>query len=119
VVRNVCDEVPRGPCDGLRRNWMSASGTCYAASGRCSGQVRSSLHVSHGSKKILAMRQGGSAWADIAYACGSADQANMINYFAAIVGEPPQQVFRMTAVDTDCEGNTPIGQSDGPNFFEC
>jgi AraC-like DNA-binding protein len=70
-------------------------------------------------EKILAMRQGGSAWADIAYACGFADQAHMINDFVAIVGEPPQQLFRATAGNSDCEGNRPIGQSDGPNFFEC
>jgi AraC-like DNA-binding protein len=70
-------------------------------------------------EKILAMRQGGSAWADVAYACGFADQAHMINDFGAIVGEPPQQLFRTTADDTGCEGNTPIGQSAGPNFFEC
>jgi len=70
-------------------------------------------------EKILAMRQGGSAWADIAYACGFADQAHMINDFGAIVGEPPQQLFRTTAADADCEGNTPVGRSAGPNFFEC
>ena len=70
-------------------------------------------------EKILAMRQGGSAWADIAYACGFADQAHMINDFGAIVGEPPQQLFRTTADDTGCKGNTPIGQSAGPSFFEC
>jgi AraC-like DNA-binding protein len=63
-------------------------------------------------QKILAMRQGGSAWADIAYACGFADQAHMINDFDAIVGEPPQQLFRRTALDR--EGNTTIG----PDFFE-
>jgi AraC-like DNA-binding protein len=70
-------------------------------------------------EKILAMRQGGSAWADIAYACGFADQAHMINDFDAIVGEPPQQFFRTTPVDAHREGNTPVGQSAGPNFFEC
>jgi AraC-like DNA-binding protein len=70
-------------------------------------------------ERILAMRQGGSAWADIAYACGFADQAHMINDFVAIVGEPPQHFFGTTAADTDCEGNTPIGQSAGSNFFEC
>jgi AraC-like DNA-binding protein len=63
-------------------------------------------------QKILAMRQGGSAWADIAYACGFADQAHMINEFDAIVGEPPQQLFRRTALDR--EGRTTIG----PDFFE-
>ena len=66
-------------------------------------------------EKILAMRQRGSAWADIAYACGFADQAHMINDFDAIVGAPPQQLFRTTAVDADREGNTPVG----PDFLEC
>jgi len=63
-------------------------------------------------EKVLAMRQHGSAWADIAYACGFADQAHMINDFDAIVGEPPQQLFGRTALDR--EGNTTIG----PDFFE-
>jgi len=43
-------------------------------------------------EKVLAMRQAGSAWADIAYGCGFADQAHMINDFDAIVGETPEQV---------------------------
>ena len=55
-------------------------------------------------ERIVAMRQGGSAWADIAYACGFADQAHMINDFRAIVGEPPHQVFRTTGADTDYDG---------------
>jgi AraC-like DNA-binding protein len=70
-------------------------------------------------EKIFAMRQGESAWADIAYACGFADQAHMINDFEAIVGVPPQQFFRTTAADAHREGNTPVGQSAGPNFFGC
>jgi AraC-like DNA-binding protein len=70
-------------------------------------------------EKIFAMRLGGSAWADIAYACGFADQAHMINDFEAIVGESPQQFFRTTAADAHREGNTPVGQSAGPNFFGC
>jgi AraC-like DNA-binding protein len=60
-------------------------------------------------EKILAMWRGGLAWADIAYACGFADQAHMINDFDAIVGAPPQQFFRTTAVDADREGNTTVG----------
>ncbi len=68
-------------------------------------------------EKILAMRRGGSAWSDIAYACGFADQAHMINDFVAIVGETPQQLFRTTAPDSDRQENTPIGQLAGPNFF--
>jgi AraC-like DNA-binding protein len=67
-------------------------------------------------EKILAMRQAGSAWADIAYACGFADQAHMINDFDAIVGETPQRLFRTIALDADRQGNTPIGQSAGLIF---
>jgi AraC-like DNA-binding protein len=66
-------------------------------------------------QKILAMRQGGSAWAEIAYACGFADQAHMINDFDAIVGEPPQQLFRATALEGHREGNMLVGA----DFFEC
>jgi AraC-like DNA-binding protein len=69
-------------------------------------------------QKILAMRHGGSAWADIAYACGFADQAHMINDFTAIVGEPPEEFLRTTPDDAHREGNTPVGLSAGPNFFE-
>jgi len=67
-------------------------------------------------EKILAMRQAGSAWADIAYACGFADQAHMINDFDAIVGETPQRLFHTIALDADRQGNTPIGQSAGLIF---
>jgi AraC-like DNA-binding protein len=70
-------------------------------------------------EKIVAMRQAGSAWADIASACGFADQAHMIHDFDAIVGETPQQLFRTTALDVDCQGNAPIGHLAGPNFIEC
>jgi hypothetical protein len=38
----------------------------------------------------------------------------MINDFDAIVGEPPQQLFRTTAADADCEGNTPVSR---PQFL--
>jgi AraC-like DNA-binding protein len=68
-------------------------------------------------EKILAMRQDGSTWADIAYACGFADQAHMINDFDTIVGAPPQQLFGTTAANTDCVGNARIGRSASPNFF--
>jgi AraC-like DNA-binding protein len=69
-------------------------------------------------EKVFAMRQAGSAWADIAYACGFADQAHMINDFDAIVGETPQQFFRATALDVDHQGNAPVGQLAGTHFFE-
>jgi AraC-like DNA-binding protein len=68
-------------------------------------------------EKIEAMRQAGSAWADIAYACGFADQAHMINDFRAIVGEPPQRVFT-TDADTDYERSCQISRPAGPKVFE-
>jgi AraC-like DNA-binding protein len=64
-------------------------------------------------ERIQVMRQGGSAWADIAYACGFADQAHMINDFEAIVGEPPQQIFGTCPVNPDRDGSA----SPGPDFF--
>jgi AraC-like DNA-binding protein len=67
-------------------------------------------------EKILAMRSNGSAWADIAHACGFADQAHMINDFGTIVGESPQQVFHTTGTDIDCERSTPTGRSTAPSF---
>lgn len=72
-------------------------------------------------EKILAMRQAGLAWADIAYGCGFADQAHMINDFDDIVGQTPQQLFRTTA-EVDCrenwKANEPIGRLAGPIFVE-
>jgi AraC-like DNA-binding protein len=69
-------------------------------------------------ENILAMRRDGSAWADIAYACGFADQAHMINDFDAIVGAPPQQLFRTIAVDAHRESDTPSSQWAGLIFPE-
>jgi AraC-like DNA-binding protein len=43
-------------------------------------------------EKVLAARNGGTDWADAAYACGFADQAHMINDFNDIVGGAPQHV---------------------------
>jgi len=49
-------------------------------------------------EKLVAMRHGGSAWIDIAHACGFADQSHMIRDFEAISGESPQQFFRASHV---------------------
>ncbi len=68
-------------------------------------------------EKILSMRRGGSAWAEIAYACGFADQAHMINDFRAIVGEAPQQLLRATAGETGGADDAPIGRVAGTDFF--
>jgi AraC-like DNA-binding protein len=48
-------------------------------------------------ENVVAMRQRRASWADIAYACGFADQAHMINDFDAIVGEPPHCFFHTAA----------------------
>ena len=44
-------------------------------------------------EKVLAARRDGSTWADIARACGFADQAHMIRDFNDIVGQSPQKFF--------------------------
>jgi AraC-like DNA-binding protein len=65
-------------------------------------------------ERIHVMRHGGAAWADIAYACGFADQAHMINDFEAIVGESPQQIFGTRSANPGRDG----GASLGPDFFD-
>jgi hypothetical protein len=40
-------------------------------------------------EKVFLERTRGSAWADIAYGCGFADQAHMINDFNTVLGAPP------------------------------
>jgi AraC-like DNA-binding protein len=44
-------------------------------------------------EKVLVERTRGSAWADIAYRCGFADQAHMINDFNAVLGAPPERAL--------------------------
>jgi AraC-like DNA-binding protein len=44
-------------------------------------------------EKVLVERSHGSAWADIAYGCGFADQAHMINDFNAVLGVPPERAL--------------------------
>jgi AraC-like DNA-binding protein len=44
-------------------------------------------------EKVLVERTRGSAWADIAYGCGFADQAHMINDFNAVLGAPPERAL--------------------------
>jgi AraC-like DNA-binding protein len=45
-------------------------------------------------QKVLAARRNGFDWADIAYACGYADQAHMIKDFGGIVGQSPRAFDR-------------------------
>jgi AraC-like DNA-binding protein len=44
-------------------------------------------------ERIIQQRQRGLAWAEIAYACGMADQAHLIREFGALVGERPAAFF--------------------------
>ena len=44
-------------------------------------------------EQIIRQRQRGLAWADIAYACGLADQAHLVREFRALVGERPTDFF--------------------------
>ena len=44
-------------------------------------------------EQIIRQRQRGLAWAEIAYACGMADQAHLVREFAALVGERPSDFF--------------------------
>ena len=44
-------------------------------------------------EKALVERIHGSAWADIAFGCGFADQAHMIKDFNIVVGAPPERAF--------------------------
>jgi AraC-like DNA-binding protein len=52
-------------------------------------------------EKVLTARRSGTAWSNIAYACGFADQAHMIHDFIDIVGQSPENFFRSV---TACNG---------------
>lgn len=75
-------------------------------------------------EKVVSMRHGGSAWADIAYACGFADQAHMIRDFQAVFGESPHQFFCTSHLVLQHEGErataqTRISQPTVPCVWEC
>lgn len=44
-------------------------------------------------ERIIRQRQRGLAWAEIAYACGMADQTHLAREFGALVGERPSDFF--------------------------
>ncbi len=46
-------------------------------------------------EKVLAARREGAAWDDIAYTLGFADQAHMIRDFNDMVGQSPEDFFRV------------------------
>jgi AraC-like DNA-binding protein len=73
-------------------------------------------------EKVVAMRHAGSAWADIAYACGFADQAHMIRDFEAVFGESPQHFFGTSAPpreDGAMVGEMRISRPSGRLICEC
>jgi AraC-like DNA-binding protein len=45
-------------------------------------------------EKAVAARRQGQAWIDIAHGCGFTDQSHLIHDFQAIVGAPPEEIFR-------------------------
>ncbi len=57
-------------------------------------------------EKALRARSCGSTWADIACACGFADQAHMIKDFNAITGAPPEHVLRLPSIEQQRESPT-------------
>jgi AraC-like DNA-binding protein len=69
-------------------------------------------------EKALTERSHGSAWADIAYGCGFADQAHMINDFNAVLGAPPERALLPASVEQhrsmEERGSSPIGS----DYFE-
>jgi AraC-like DNA-binding protein len=54
-------------------------------------------------EKVFLERTRGSAWADIAYGCGFADQAHMINDFNAVLGAPPERALLPASVEQGLE----------------
>jgi AraC-like DNA-binding protein len=57
-------------------------------------------------EQVFAASAGGSSWANIACACGFADQAHMINDFKSILGVTPTDVFSRTASGRDFGSRT-------------
>jgi AraC-like DNA-binding protein len=45
-------------------------------------------------ERVMAVRSGGAAWAEVAYRLGFSDQAHMINEFTRIVGVSPAELVR-------------------------
>jgi AraC-like DNA-binding protein len=62
-------------------------------------------------EKVLAQRTRGSAWADIAYGCGFADQAHMINDFNAVLGAPPERALLPASAE---QGLAAVGANSAP-----
>ncbi|WP_454621199.1 helix-turn-helix domain-containing protein [Bradyrhizobium cenepequi] len=58
-------------------------------------------------EKVLASRNGGSCWADIAYRCGFADQAHMIGDFNAVLGVSPKRALMPASAELRQEINVP------------
>jgi AraC-like DNA-binding protein len=59
-------------------------------------------------EKVFAARRRGSNWADIAYGCGFADQAHMINDFNAVVGATPGRALSPSPRASELSRGEPI-----------
>jgi AraC-like DNA-binding protein len=67
--------------------------------------------------KVVAAARGGGNWADIAALLGFNDQSHMINDFTAMVGTPPQLLFRTTSLGRDRKPRLTAAESDFYNTF--
>jgi AraC-like DNA-binding protein len=68
-------------------------------------------------EKVFAERSHGSAWADIAYGCGFADQAHMINDFNAVLGVPPERALLPASAEQDLTAGASNGAPISYDYF--
>jgi AraC-like DNA-binding protein len=68
-------------------------------------------------EKVLAARRDGSDWADIAYGCGFADQAHMINDFNAVLGVPPERALLPASLEHYSEVSKPNAGHISHDYF--
>lgn len=59
----------------------------------------------------------GGDWADVAVACGFSDQAHMVNDFTAMIGMPPERLFRTTSLALERKPRRSTPESDFFNTF--
>jgi AraC-like DNA-binding protein len=68
-------------------------------------------------EKVLVERTRGSAWADVAYGCGFADQAHMINDFNAVLGVPPERALLPASAEQGLAASVASGAPISCDYF--
>jgi AraC-like DNA-binding protein len=58
------------------------------------------------------------AWADVAYGCGFADHAHMINDFNAVLGAPPESALLPASIEQRCGTEEPDCSPIGSDYFK-